>query len=184
MHQGRPTPAQGTSASAGAVHCRAPRDADGAALARLAAACPPLEPNSGYAYVLMATRFAVTSAVAEDGRDLAGFCGAFRTAERPECLFVWQIAVAPGYRGRGVSRALVQDVLARPANRDVRYIEATVGEDNEASAAFLRSLAQGLGAPCVTGAGYPAHLFPSAHETEVLFCIGPLAGAREGRNPS
>lgn len=139
-----------------------------------------LEPNSPYAYLMLAAHFAETCVLAErDGR-VVGFVAAFRSPAQPESAFVWQIGVLPETRGHGVGKELLKRLLARPACREVRYLEATVAPSNRASVRLFRGLARDVGAPCAVLPGFTPEMFPAgAHESEDLFRIGPLKVAHE-----
>ncbi len=165
-----------------AVEFRRPRREDGAAVHSLIAACPPLDLNSPYAYLLLCTHFAGTSAVAlHDGR-VAGFVGGYLKPEDPSVLFIWQVATDPAVRGRGVGAGLLEAVLARPACRQVRYLEATITPSNEGSWTLFRAFARTHGAPCQEAPAFGAADFGgSAHEPEHLLRIGPFAGRGDAR---
>lgn len=145
---------------------------------RLVAAAGTLDLNSPYAYLLVCTHFAATSIVAErpDGTGLFGFASAYRLPDDPDVLFVWQVAVDPGRRGAGLGGRLLNALLARPANRGARWLEATVTPSNLPSARLFRSFARSVGAGCRAIGTHPAELFPGGdHEVEVHYRIGPLS---------
>ena len=165
-----------------AVTARAPDARDGAAVWELVRRAGTLDLNSAYCYLLLCDRFGDTCAVAEREGKLVGFASAFFAQDRPDTLFVWQIAVDAGLRGQGVGAALLHAIAARPANRSrMRGIEATVSPSNEASNRLFRRFAASCGAALTYGdGGYGAKLFPSgtaqtAHEDEPLLRIGPIA---------
>jgi L-2,4-diaminobutyric acid acetyltransferase len=178
------------------VWYRAPRTSDASRIWRLARATRVLEENSGYAYALLCTHFADTCTVAgtgtaaspdtgDTGSDqagasdaLAGFVVGYRPPAAPDTLFVWQVAVASGHRGRGLGVHMLVDLLSRPTSTDVRYLEATVTPSNEVSQRLFRSVARRLGARCDVQPFFPADLLPEAgHEPEHLYRIGPLPRA-------
>src|SRR5690606_33625238 len=100
-----------------------PEVAHGPAIHRLVAACKPLDLNSRYAYLLLCEHFADTCALARAGDRVVGFVSAYRPPGRDDTLFVWQVAVDAGMRGRGLAKAMLSDVLARDALRGCRYLE-------------------------------------------------------------
>ena len=81
---------------------------DGAALHDLIAACPPLDLNSRYAYLLLCHHHAQTSVVAELDGVLVGAITAYIPPIQPDTLFVWQVAVAPASRGNSLGHTLHQ----------------------------------------------------------------------------
>lgn len=168
------------------LRLRPPCPQDGPVLWELARSAGGLDVNSPYAYLLLCRSFAQTCVLAEYGPRAVGFLSAFREPERPDTVFVWQIAVAPAHRRRGLGSALLRDLLGRPPCTGVRYLEATVTPGNGASRALFQGLAAACGTVCRAGGGFPRHLFPGpAHEPEVLLRIGPLPlpGASVGVGP-
>lgn len=157
---------------------RPPEPGDGAALNALIQACPPLDLNSCYAYLLHGLHFADTCALAECGGPPQAYVSAYLPPGRPDTLFVWQVAVAPAVRGQGLARALLDYLLARPACRKVRWLETTVTPGNQASARLFRGLARDRGCVCRITELFPADLFGAAgHDAERLFRLGPFASA-------
>jgi len=169
-----------------AITFRAPVAADAAQLWRLARDSGSLDLNSPYAYLLWCTDFADTSVVAgpEDARarsgrdgEPVGFVGGYRPPTDPEDAFVWQVAVAGDQQGRGLGRRLLAAFLARPGNRDARWLTATVTPDNGASLALFRGLATELEVDCHESERFGAELFPAetgVHQPELALRIGPL----------
>ncbi|MPY87445.1 MAG: diaminobutyrate acetyltransferase [Luteitalea sp.] len=157
------------------VTYRPPRLADAVRVHALVDACKPLDVNSRYAYMLLCTHFAATSAIAEQGRDVVGFVSGYLEPSARAVLFIWQVAVSPSTRGRGVGKRLLQEVLNRPACRDVQYLETTITPSNEASWVLFRSVARDRHADYRQSAWFRSEDFGSEdHEEEVLLRIGPL----------
>src|SRR5690625_3318380 len=157
------------------VRFRTPIERDAASIWQLTHDEGELDLNSPYMYLLVCSDWAATSLIAEDDEGLVGFVAAYRPPPRPEAVFVWQIGVAARARRRGLGRALLHQTLQLPANADVKFVTATVTDDNEASTALFRRFADDLGADCVTTPRFGAELFPGGdHQPEVEFVIGPL----------
>ena len=94
---------------------RPPSRKDGAALHRLISECPPLDLNSLYAYLLLAEHFSDTCVLAESaGGRIDGFISAYVLPDRPDVLFVWQVAVHARTRP-SVSRAMLRALAAQGA---------------------------------------------------------------------
>ena len=164
------------------VEYRRPRQADGAAVHALIEACAPLDVNSRYAYLLLCTHFADTSAVAEIDDRIRGFVGGYLKPSDPSVLFIWQVAVHPAARGHGIGSGLLHDLLGRPACRRVRHLEATITPSNHGSWTLFRAFARAHGARCADGLAFgPEDLGGSAKEEERLLRIGPLAGRGDAR---
>jgi len=167
---------------AAAYTLRMPRRADGAAIARLIGECPPLDTNSLYAYLLLCEHHDATCVVAESaGGRIDGFVSAYLVPRRPDVLFVWQVAVHERARGHRLGRAMLQELLRRDGLRHVRYLETTVGPDNQASRRTFAGLAHGLGAHVAEQPFFDRKLFGGAeHDDEMLLRIGPFSTPLSG----
>lgn len=152
---------------------RSPSTADGADMWRLARDSGTLDLNSSYAYLLWARDFADTSVIATAGDEVAGFTTGYRRPDAQDTLMIWQVAVAPGHRGRGLARRML-DHLADDEELD--RLETTITADNHASIALFNSFATARGASIERHPLFPAAEFPDGHQAEVLFRVGPLAG--------
>ncbi|AZW17774.1 diaminobutyrate acetyltransferase [Bordetella hinzii] len=171
-----------TAASAAAPQAqshqmRAPRLADGPAIHRLVADCPPLDLNSLYAYLLLCEHHSATCVVAESaGGRIDGFISAYQPPTRPDVLFVWQVAVHESARGQKLARGMLKALLQRDALSQVRHLETTVGPDNQASRRTFAGLAAELGAHISEQPYFDRQVFGGAdHDDEMLLKIGPFA---------
>lgn len=154
---------------------RQPDQADGLRVYELIKQSPPLDLNSCYAYLLHSWHFADTCILAEEGDILAGYISAYIPPTQHDTLFVWQVVCAERYRGTGLALTLLAGLLARPACRDVRFLETTVSPSNTASARLFTKLAERLNCPLTISTQFDAELFGSeGHEPEHLFRIGPF----------
>lgn len=141
----------------------------------LVAACPPLDLNSLYLYLLLTEHFAGTCVLAEDARGLRGMVSAYQPPERAGVLFVWQVAVHPDARGRSLGLQMLQALLGRVAVCDVRWIETTVSPGNRASRRLFTRLADSLGTSAEESTLFDAALLGTdGHEAEPLLRIGPF----------
>lgn len=162
---------------------RPPTQTDGPALHRLVAECPPLDLNSLYLHLLLGEHFAATCILAQDVAGVAGMVSGYRLPDRPEALFVWQVAVHPRKRCQGLGRRMLRALLGRPALADVRYLESTVGPGNRASRRLFSRLATDLGTSLVETALFDAVLFGgTGHEAEPLLRIGPFTLPQAARS--
>ncbi|RRS00165.1 diaminobutyrate acetyltransferase [Glycomyces terrestris] len=160
-----------------------PSPADGAPMERLARESGGLDVNSGYAYLLWCRDFADTSVVARAGGRLAGFITGYRRPAAPDTLFVWQVAVGPDFRRRGLASRMLGHLTAAACERGVRFVEATVTPGNKASQHLFASFAAANDARITRDVLFSERELGSGHEPEVLHRIGPLArpiAARRG----
>ena len=91
---------------------RNPVVADASEMYSMAKLCG-LDVNSEYSYLMVCHYFSATSAVATDGDRVIGYISGFRPPESPSDLFVWQIAVSPEARGRGVAGKMLDELVER-----------------------------------------------------------------------
>ncbi|MFC0596958.1 diaminobutyrate acetyltransferase [Streptomyces palmae] len=155
-----------------------PRIEDGAAIWRIARDSRVLDLNSSYSYLLWCRDFAATSVVARDAQgEAVGFVTGYVRPERPRTLVVWQVAVDHPHRGRGLAAALLDGLAARVVGTvGVTGLETTITPDNAASHRLFTSFAERHGADVEQEVLFHDSLFPDgAHQSEVLYRIGPLA---------
>lgn len=162
------------------ISLRKPEATDGPALHALVQACPPLDENSVYCNLLQCSHFANTSVIGELEGEVVCAISGYLVPGREDALFVWQVAVAEGARGKGVAGKMLQHILDRPECAGVRYLETTVTESNEGSWALFEGFARRAGAqlqrrPLFTQGEH----FAGQHETEILARIGPLTAAND-----
>lgn len=160
------------------VQYRPPRVEDAAGVHALVRECKPLDVNSVYAYLLLCTHFADTCVVAESEGIPVGFASGYLKPADPSVIFIWQVAVSPRARGRGVGTRLLEEVLDRPACRDVRHLETTITPSNTASWVLFRSFARARRAECRETTLFRRGDFGGdGHEDEQLLRIAPLGGS-------
>ena len=149
-----------------------PRPGDGAEIWRVANAAGGLDVNSSYAYLLWVRDFAATTGVAREGGRVAAYCTGYLRPDDPATYFVWQVAVHPDHRRRGLGLRLLDELVARTG---ATALEATVTPGNEASQRLFARFAEAHGAGLVTSPLFAATDFPDGHDPEDLLRIGPLA---------
>jgi diaminobutyrate acetyltransferase len=154
---------------------RIPTLEDGMAVYNLVEKCPPLDTNSSYCNLLQCSHFANTSVAAEVDGALAGFISGYVIPNRPNTLFIWQVAVSEQARGLGLASRMLRNILERPFCKGVAYIETSITAENQASWALFRALAKKLPAQFQSSEWMDktAH-FTGQHESEALVKIGPL----------
>ncbi len=157
---------------------RHPTVGDGAAIWQLVVDAGTLDHNSSYLYLLLCRDFPGSCAVAEADGKLQGFVTGFRTIERPDVWFLWQIGVASTARGQGLASRLAHFVLNARAPDGVRFLETTVTASNEPSRALFASIARRLKTELEESELFTTALFPGDdHEAEPLLRIGPFDAA-------
>jgi len=172
----RDTPAQSHHDG---LHLDRPTAADGHSVHELIARCPPLDRNSLYCNLLQCTHFADTCVVARDGDDVVGFISAYLVPGRSDTLFVWQVAVAPEARKRGLGGRMLLEILRRPACSSVDYLKTTITELNEPSWSLFEALARHFDAPLEQQPLFDRERhFHGTAASEILVTIGPLATRR------
>ena len=168
-------PAGKSTDSKDSIILRTPTASDGAALWQLVKATGELEPNTAYCYLLLATDFADTCLVAEAAGQIVGAVIGYRPPREPDAAFVWQVGVLPDYRGLGLGLRMLTAWRDLPANRNCRWVTATVADANPASQSLFQRLAHSAGVECTVNPHFTADLFPVAHPPEPLHRIGPFS---------
>ncbi|OIJ17284.1 diaminobutyrate acetyltransferase [Anaerobacillus alkalilacustris] len=152
-----------------------PTVADGALMWQLVKQST-LDLNSPYKYIMMCEYFRETCVVVKENDELHGFITAFIPPDRQDVIFVWQVGVDPSQQGKGIASKMLQELLSRPACKNVRYLEATVTPSNIASQSLFRGYARKNQTNCVVKECFSAELFPGkGHEEELTFRVGPLS---------
>jgi L-2,4-diaminobutyric acid acetyltransferase len=152
---------------------RMPTAEDGYEIHQLIANSPPLDVNSVYSYYLLSDHFSETCVVAENEGKVAGFLSAYRIPKRINTVFIWQVVVTSGLRGRHVASSMLDALLSRFDAEDVRYIESTVNPSNVASRGLFERLARERGTTLTEETFLEASAFGPAtdHDSEILLRI-------------
>ncbi|ASP37580.1 diaminobutyrate acetyltransferase [Bacterioplanes sanyensis] len=150
-----------------------PHSEDGSAVFDLIARCSPLDQNSMYCNLLQCSHFRDTSVVAKSGGTPVGFISGYRIPDRPDTLFVWQVAVDSSARGMGLASRMLRHLIDQVGQ--VEYLHTSITASNEASWRTFQRLARDLDAPMKEDVmfDYDRH-FDGRHDTEALVMIGPI----------
>lgn len=128
------------------------------------------------------------AAVAEEPESGAplGFVMGYCPPTDPEAFFCWQVGVTEAARGRGVARRMMESLCKGLAGASgVKYLEATVTPDNEASRRLFAGFGRRAGCPVkVTEDHFPQAMFPPGHDAEGLFRVGPFEASDIGAHDS
>ncbi len=152
---------------------RKPDSEDGSAIHELASRCPPLDCNSLYCNLLQASHFRDTAIVSENQGDIRGYVTGYLLPAKPNTLFVWQVAVSPEARGKGLALTMLEALLLRLP--DVEYLETTVTPTNESSMKLFHRLAKRSETAVHENVLFDKNRhFRGSHEDETLLRIGPF----------
>jgi L-2,4-diaminobutyric acid acetyltransferase len=154
---------------------RVPNIKDGDGIHQLIASCPPLDVNSSYCNFLQSSHFNKTCVLAEHDGNVAGFISGYLKPDNNAHLFIWQVAVSPQYRGKGLAFHMLKELLMRDNLQQVEAIETTITKDNEGSWSLFKKLdkAHGSNGSVTTFLDENEH-FQGKHDTEYLYHI-PLS---------
>lgn len=153
---------------------RTPTVADGAGIWRIVQESGVLDLNSAYLYLLLSKDFADTCIVAEQDKRLIGFASGYRPPTRHEVIFLWQIGIIADLRGQGLGKRLLAHFLRNTGASGAEFLETTISPSNEASQNLFRGLARDMDTNCQVSPCFTEQDFPSGHEAEELYRIGPL----------
>ncbi len=160
---------------------RQPCASDGVSIHDLIARCPPLDANSLYCNLLQCTHFAETCVVVERDEGIVGWVSGYIRPDRPDTLFIWQVAVAPEARGLGLGGRMIREILSRDICRNVTTLHTTVTASNAPSRALFRQLAKDLNADLNERECFQEEQhFGGRNPAEFLIEIAPVGG-RAGR---
>ncbi|QIE57295.1 diaminobutyrate acetyltransferase [Pikeienuella piscinae] len=156
----------------GAVRLRKPKVEDGSNVWDLIGRCKPLDENSMYFNLVQCDHFAETCILAEQDGELIGWISGHIPPEKPDTLFVWQVAVDGRARGMGLAHKMLDALIQRPVCDAVVRIETTITKENDASWALFRKFARESDAEISDEPHFErgAH-FDGAHDTEHLVSI-------------
>lgn len=158
---------------------RMPRAEDGAAVWRAVQKAGTLEVNTSYFYLIFCSDFRETCLIAEDGTDIAGILIGLHPPKSPDTAFCWQIGVLPAWQGQGLATRMLSAWLDLPANRDIRWVTATVADDNIASARLFEGFARSRAVSCTVSPHFTESHFPAGHRPEPLYRIGPISSSTQ-----
>ncbi|ATF10149.1 diaminobutyrate acetyltransferase [Candidatus Enterovibrio altilux] len=149
-----------------------PSHDDGIKIHKLIASCPPLDENSSYCNFLQASHFNKTCILAEHKGEITGFIAAYLKPDANNELFIWQVAVLPTMRGKGLAFHMLKELLMRKHVQDVQVVEATIAKSNNSSWSLFKKLdkAHGEWGTISVFLDKQQH-FKNHHDTEFLYHI-------------
>ncbi|PCS24191.1 diaminobutyrate acetyltransferase [Candidatus Enterovibrio escicola] len=151
---------------------RAPTLRDGIKIHDLITSCPPLDKNSTYCNFLQASHFHKTCILAEDDDKIAGFISAYLKPDVNDELFIWQVAVSPTMRGKGLAGRMLKALLMREHLQLVQAVETTITKYNDGSWNLFNKLdkANGNSGSVSVFLDEQKH-FKGHHDTEFLYRV-------------
>lgn len=157
------------------VRFRASTAKDGIAVWQLVSQAGTLELNTAYFYLVFCSEFKETCLVAECDNQIVGAIIGYRSPASADTIFCWQIGVLPAWQGQGLASKMLNawaDTSQRPW---LRYVTATVAEDNAASERLFKRFAKAQDATCEVVPYFTSDLLAPGHAPEPLYRIGPLS---------
>ncbi len=134
-----------------------------------------LDVNSTYAYLILCEHFSDTCLLAEQNEELVGFVSAYFPPQLEDTLFIWQIAVKKDFRGQGIAKSLLINLLESLINYEIYFLETSITPSNKISRSLIFKLAEELQCPVEETELFSRELFvDSPHEPEFLIRIGPF----------
>lgn len=154
---------------------RQPSTLDAPAINHLVRISPPLDQNSMHGNLLQCSHFSETAIVAEQHGKLIGFITGYVLPDRPNTLFIWQIAVHHGARRKKIATRMLQELVTRLQPKGIRYLETSMTESNHAATRLFAGFARHFSAQTIRRCLFEqqAH-FQGQHDSEWLLKIGPL----------
>lgn len=162
---------------------RKPFADDGFKIHQLVKNSPPLDLNSIYSYHLIARHQANTSIVAEFQGNIVGYISAYILPDKPDTLFIWQVAVDDKMRGKGIAKMMLSGLLSRPAMTSLAYLETTVNPSNLASRGLFEHYSKEHGHPIEEESFLSENDFgEGSHESEIMLRIKLRANSLEEKH--
>ena len=157
------------------INYRHPTIDDGSNIYSLVKSCPPLDVNSQYFYYILCNDFSNTCVVAEYDRTLLGFVLAYSKPEKPQSLFVWQVAVAKHTRRKRLALNMLDWLIRQPKCINIQFMETTISPLNQNSQKLFVRFAKDHNANFQTRLFLDKSNFDNeSHEEEILYTIFPL----------
>jgi len=139
--------------------------------------------NSIYYYYIFCRDFGNTSVIVKGEDDsVYGYISAYIRSEKPDTLFVWQVAVDEKARGHRLAVKMIDWILNSQSCKNVKYIETTVSPSNESSRKMFCKFAENRNSTITESEFLGSGAFgEDSHEEEILFIIN-LDGGKDENN--
>ena len=110
-------------------------------LRQLAEKCPPLDIHTQYTYWVNAMYYGECCFLLLSDDEPIGY---IMSLDTPDAVFIWQIGIIEEYRGRKLSKKLIQ-ACADYAEKVGKNLQVTIAEDNKASYGAFNSFCKKTG---------------------------------------
>lgn len=100
---------------------------------------PYVLPYLHYVYWIMQQYFPNSNLVALDNEKIIGFICVLLSADK-NCAFIWQIAVDPNYREKGIATKLLLNIIDYLKDSKYESLQFSIGKANIASFNLFNSL--------------------------------------------
>lgn len=140
----------------------------------LARTFPRSELDATYLYLLLSDHFATTSMIAEMEGYLVGVAIGHRKPLCDDTLSVWQVGTVPPVQGKGIGTTMLLELIARPENADVRFIETAAFPDDRATRRLFARLAHMTQAPLDDVRAIVPRRFIAGRGRGSLLRLGPI----------
>ncbi|UXP33360.1 diaminobutyrate acetyltransferase [Reichenbachiella agarivorans] len=157
------------------IKIRKPQISDGKEIWKLIKRTGNLDLNSEYCYFMLADLYQDQCAIvtSPDHAGILGFASCLPRQEEDNTLFVWQICTDPQLQKQGMAKKMLHFILENQQDK-VKYIQATISEDNLGSRALFTSIAKSYDAKIDKDLYIDAQDFSNSHKSEFIYRIGIL----------
>lgn len=158
------------------VTIRPPKSHEASQIHNLISRCKPLDTNSLYCNLLQCSHFSETCSMAFIDDELAGFVSGYIHPAEENTLFIWQVAVAPEFRGFKLAKRLILDIIKRNhGEHNIKHLHTTITKSNTASWSVFKSVAKELKSDYRERVLFDHQLhFKERSQSEWLMHIGPF----------
>lgn len=112
---------------------------DAESVRTLANKCQPLLVNGVYVNLFLAKYFGNMCFILEDSGTAVGFITGLKSTTNPNIFFLWQLGLAPEYRGKKLSSRLIEAIVTAARNNGCKSVQLSISPGNEESFGTFQS---------------------------------------------